>query len=249
MNDKNRKLIWTNKDWAWLSFILFLIIVFLFSFRLSNNGYEIINIISLGAGISSIILAVVAIVHSIINNYSASDSLFRISEKVSLITEMFRKIDSVEKIVESLKVSSDHSDKLQSIANKKDKDLPEEDFLEKENSDLSGSFEVRQGFTRFHFRITLNENFDVFQFGEMLDAYFRKECKVPLEDYSITQNSLQGILLENPRLIDGCVIIKKHLDEPSAQLTFRGALSRVIPIINPKTSWDVVFIHIGYFES
>lgn len=102
----NRKPIWSNRDWLWLCIIQLLIIVLVIMLRLSNNGSEIVNIISIGAGISSIILAFVAIVQSSINSQSASDSLARISEKVGLITEIFRKIEGVEKAVEAIKNST-----------------------------------------------------------------------------------------------------------------------------------------------
>jgi len=75
-----------------------------------------------------------------------------------------------------------------------------------------------------------------------------KKTDPAIVNLSITQNNLRGTLLENLRVIDGCVIVKEYFDETNAQLVFRGALYIAILKMDPNINWNPTYVHIGHFE-
>lgn len=66
---------WRNRDWVWTVGILITIIVFLLSYKLWGKSGNLIDFISIGSGISSITLAVAAIIISIRESNSSHDTL------------------------------------------------------------------------------------------------------------------------------------------------------------------------------
>ncbi len=109
MNEKR----WSNKDiliGILIGFIIILafIIIWVISFKLSDNR-DMVNIISIGAGLVSIVLGVVAIIVSTIQSNSSRDlngrmneTIERMDEKINLVQTQMTNLDMSD-IPETLK--------------------------------------------------------------------------------------------------------------------------------------------------
>lgn len=82
---------WNNRDWKWFIGILFgviviliIIIIFSLSYKLSNDR-DMVNITSIGAGLVSIVLGIVAIIYAFFQANESSNTFSKIIEKVNEI--------------------------------------------------------------------------------------------------------------------------------------------------------------------
>lgn len=99
---------WTNKDWKWLLgilvfiiSILILIIIGVISVRLSDN-IDIVNVISIGAGLVSMVLGIVAIIYAFIQSKESSNTLSKINEKVNKINGINDRLCTIDTQLQNL---------------------------------------------------------------------------------------------------------------------------------------------------
>lgn len=120
MDEEQKK--WSTKDFRWLIGILFgiisiliLIIIAAISYNLSDD-IQVINIISISAGLVSIILGILAILISFIQNNSSKSLYDRMNWTIERMDEKLNKVDStvgnfnidIKEITEALKSTFDN---------------------------------------------------------------------------------------------------------------------------------------------
>jgi uncharacterized protein YoxC len=122
---------WTNRDWIWLTSILVGLIIFIFSFRLSDNQRvtEIFSFLSSGV---SIALAFVAIYVSSNQNketqtlsLNMSETLARLDEKIHSINEKVEKFDPRS-------LTQDVDERIKTMIENANEYIPEDKFSKTE---------------------------------------------------------------------------------------------------------------------
>ncbi|CAJ1315046.1 hypothetical protein [Paenibacillus nuruki] len=91
--NKNDKIKWTYRDMVWSVIILFFLIILILSLRISTDQ-NVTNILSIGGSLISIILGIVAILVSIIQNNSSARLDGHVSTTLALINQRLESIDS-----------------------------------------------------------------------------------------------------------------------------------------------------------
>lgn len=91
---------WDEKDWRWylrvmviFIIVLVLTLILISSIRLSDNK-EVVNILAIGGSLVSIVLGIIAIVISVIQNNSTQEINSRISEKIERLDEKIINVDN-----------------------------------------------------------------------------------------------------------------------------------------------------------
>lgn len=111
---------WTNRDWKWLIglligiiSILIIIIIGIIAVRLSDN-IEIVNVISIGAGLVSMVLGIVAIIYAFIQSRESGEqnrqlnvNLNKIDNRIYTLDEIIKDMKIVKNKIEQFKISSE----------------------------------------------------------------------------------------------------------------------------------------------
>lgn len=204
LNDDENK--WRQRDWKWLVGIvlgivgiLILVIIWVLSYRLSDNK-DIVNIISIGAGLVSIVLGIVAIIISSIQNNSTQKINMHIEKAIGI---MGVKIDNVNEKI-NYRVT-DPSTNTEEISDIKPIDITKEDLKNK--------------YTRIHAIIQMQKTFNSNMFLRTLSHILEQQSS-SLVDYSIGSVPTFSI-----NFINAFLVIRNSFSQESVEGIILAALN------------------------
>lgn len=229
------KIIEKIKDYS-ISIIIFLLynLIAIISLKFSSDT-NLSNIIAIATGITSIILAFLAIIYSFIGNESFSKSFHEMSLKITRLDEIIEQIKN--NIIKSNE-STYAIDRIETYPNNKiDTKLGDNQF------DTKSSVIITNYYTRFHFRINFYEDINFNQISSKIINYFKDDGII---DYSLLYNKpTESLFIDiNFSHIEGIIIINKNLNYEESEHKFNEAVKNA----SSDMKYKIVNLKIGYIK-